>query len=183
MTILSPPGVTLRLATTADSHCLSALATQVFLDTYATEGIRPWLAREVHEHLSPSAVETLLATPSSTFVVAQRSEHLIAFAQLTEGSSHSLVTCKRPAELGRLYVQSPFLGKGIGKFILQHAEALAASRGTSTLWLTAWVGNIRALGFYSRQGYEDHGSSDYTFEEESFENRVLAKNLPQRVES
>ena len=42
----SPP-VRLRPARPDDALCLSVLTMQVFLDTYATEGIRPSLAREV----------------------------------------------------------------------------------------------------------------------------------------
>ena len=183
MSAVSSAELSFRLATPADSLCLSALATQVFLDTYAIEGIRPWLAREVEAHFSPHALDTLLAKPNSTFIIAQRSEHLIAFAQLSEGSFHSLVASQRSTELERLYVQSPFIGKGIGKAVLQRTEALAASRGASTLWLTAWVGNVCALGFYSSQGYKDHGSAAYTFEGESFENRVLSKSVSQRGES
>ena len=37
----------LRAARAADAPCLGVLATQVFLDTYATGGIRPAVAREV----------------------------------------------------------------------------------------------------------------------------------------
>jgi diamine N-acetyltransferase len=39
--------LTLRAATPEDALCLSVLAMQVVLDTYATQGIRPALAREV----------------------------------------------------------------------------------------------------------------------------------------
>jgi ribosomal protein S18 acetylase RimI-like enzyme len=60
---------------------------------------------------------------------------------------------------------------------LAWAEALAAREGASTLWLTAWVGNQRALAFYASQGYEQLGSTDHTFEGEVFENRLFAKAL------
>jgi len=36
-----------RTAVQQDALCLSVLATQVFLDTYAIQGIRPAIAREV----------------------------------------------------------------------------------------------------------------------------------------
>lgn len=39
--------LTLRPAVAADVLCLSVLAMQVFLVTYATQGIRPAIAREV----------------------------------------------------------------------------------------------------------------------------------------
>jgi hypothetical protein len=49
---MPPAKPTDRPAALPDALCLSTLATQVFLDTYATQGIRPAIAREVHHHLS-----------------------------------------------------------------------------------------------------------------------------------
>jgi diamine N-acetyltransferase len=46
------PEVVLRVAGPADAPRIGVLATQVFLDTYATDGIRPSLAREVPHHRS-----------------------------------------------------------------------------------------------------------------------------------
>ncbi|MEO8132440.1 MAG: hypothetical protein ABI831_00440 [Betaproteobacteria bacterium] len=45
------PGIAFRLATDTDALCIGVPATQVFLDTYATDGIRPSLALEVLEQL------------------------------------------------------------------------------------------------------------------------------------
>lgn len=57
--------VLIRPATPADALCLGVLATQVFLDTYATTGIRPALAREVLRAYSTEAFATCLADPQS----------------------------------------------------------------------------------------------------------------------
>ncbi len=168
----------LRLATAADVPCLSALATQVFLETYATSGIRLALAREAESQFSPGAFEARLRQSSNRVVLAERSDHLVAFAELALGARHGLVPSGSAAELSRLYVQSPFLRQGVGRRLLGQAEALALTEGASTLWLTAWVGNQRALAFYASQGYKPLGSTEYTFEGESFENRLFAKALP-----
>jgi len=167
----------LRAATAQDALCIGVLATQVFLDTYATTGIRPSLAREVLEHLSPNAISELLSLPGTSFIVAESSEHMVGFVQLTFGSAQELVASEFPAELDRLYVLGRFSGKGIGKTLLHQAEHLAASRGASTLWLTAWVGNQRALSFYASQGYKDIGATMYAFQGEEYENRVFVKAL------
>ena len=42
-----------RVAQPTDAVCIAALATQVFLDTYATDGLRPDLAREAFAVYSP----------------------------------------------------------------------------------------------------------------------------------
>ena len=169
--------VSFRRAERADALCLSVLATQVFLDTYATDGIRPLLAREVLETLSPDAIGTILAAPSSAVIVAERADHLIAFAQLALGATHALVPNGRATELNRLYVQERFTGHGLGRALLREAEALATAAGASTLWLTAWIGNARALAFYPRLGYRALGATMYEFGGEQFENRLFAKAL------
>ncbi|HEY4596219.1 MAG TPA: GNAT family N-acetyltransferase, partial [Thermoanaerobaculia bacterium] len=98
--------------------------------------------------------------------------------QLTHDQSHAfLPPDTRAAELNRLYVQRPFLGKGIGKELLARAEALATVEGVEALWLFAWTGNAHALRFYEAQGYQDLGGSVYIFEGDTYETRVLLKRL------
>jgi GNAT superfamily N-acetyltransferase len=169
--------VAFRTAVAADALCIGVLATQVFLDTYATGGIRPTLAREVLEQLSTDAVSALLSHPATAFILAESSGHLIGFAQLGFGSTHELVAAESAAKLDRIYVHERFTRKGLGTALLHRAEALAASRAASTLWLTAWAGNHRALAFYASQGYEDLGAIMHLFQEEQHENRVFAKAL------
>ena len=172
------PEITCRMAVQGDALCLSVLATQVFLDTYATQGIRPAIAREARHYLSEEAFAALLADPRRGFLVAERADHLLGFAQLTHGQTHPLLPPgAQAAELSRLYVQRPFLGRGIGKELLARAETLAAAEGAEILWLTAWTGNAHALRFYEAQGYQDVGGSVYTFEGDSYETRVFLKRL------
>lgn len=167
----------LRAGHPDDALCLGVLGTQVFLDTYATGGIRASVAREVLAAFSAPAMARQLADPATRFVVAERDAHLIGFAQLTLGAGHEAAPPGMPAELFRLYVQEPFTGIGLGRRLLRAAEALAAAHGASVVWLTPWAHNRRALGFYAHHGYADHGTTWYRFEHESHENRLLARRL------
>jgi len=171
------PEVTFRRAIPADALCIGVLGMQVFLNTYATTGIRPSIAREVMQSLAPNVVDKVLANPDKTFVLMEVDAHLIGFAEITARASTALVPLSEAAELNRLYVQEPFTGRGLGKALLAEAEAVALAGGASTLWLTAWIGNARALAFYASQGYEPLGSTLFTFEGEQHENRVFAKVL------
>jgi GNAT superfamily N-acetyltransferase len=170
-------GVALRAAAPDDALCLSVLAMQVFLDTYATEGIRPALAREVLAAYSQAVFREAIAGPSSRLVVAEVKGHMVGFAQVTAGAQHEQAPSGVQAELLRLYVQEPFTGAKVGTQLLARAEHLAALAGASVLWLTPWVHNHRALAFYARRGYVDCGLTHFSFEGESHENRVLAKPL------
>jgi GNAT superfamily N-acetyltransferase len=169
--------VSLRVADANDASCIGVAGAQVFLDTYAPDGIRPTLAREVLDHFSTAAIASLLRAPATTFVVAEASGHVLGFVQWTRGATHVLVQADSAVELDRLYVLPRFHGQGIGTLLLRHAETQAATQGTSTLWLTAWVGNHHALAFYARRGYRDLGATIYRFQDEQYENRVLARAL------
>lgn len=172
-----PDTTLLRPARDDDALCIGVLATQVFLDTYATDGVRPALAREVLSHFSTAATTELLAQPDTRFVVAEHGLHLRGFAQLSLGKRHAQVDGSKTAEVVRLYVQRAFQGRGLGRRLLQQAQALAAADGATQLWLTAWVGNPRALDFYAGVGWRDVGGTDYVFEGEAFPNRIFVRDL------
>jgi GNAT superfamily N-acetyltransferase len=175
---MTPGDPTYRPAVATDALCLSVLATQVFLDTYATHGIRPAIAREVRQYLSEKAFAEILSKPKRTILLAEIDGHLIGFAQLTHDQTHERLPPEvRAAEFNRLYVQRPFLGQGIGKALLGRSETLARAEGADFLWLTAWTGNAHALRFYEAQGYQDVGASVYTFENDTYETRLLLKPL------
>lgn len=168
----------LRPATAADITSLGALAIQTYLDTYATEGIRPALAREVLARFAEPAVQGWLQHPGSRVVVAERADHLIGFAHTTLDVQQPLARARHAAELERLYVQQPFAAQGVGSRLIEDAEAAAAASGADLLWLSCWVHNLRALRFYAKHRYEDLGNTWYRVEGEQHENRVLAKPLP-----
>jgi ribosomal protein S18 acetylase RimI-like enzyme len=168
---------TLRPAASADALCLAVLAIQVFLDTYATQGIRPALAREVLSTYSEAAFLAAITDPGTRIVVAELTGHLVGFAQITLGAVHESAPTGTQSELLRLYVQEPFTGQQLGTRLLNASEMLAADNGASVLWLTPWVHNVRALNFYARRGYQDYGLTYFSFEGETHENRLYAKRL------
>jgi diamine N-acetyltransferase len=176
---MSPTQPTLRLATPDDALCLGVLGLQVFLDTYATGGIRPTVAREVLSQFSTQSMAQLLRRPNGWLCVAELDGHLVGFAQLGLGVPQERVVAVQPAELERLYVQEPFTRQGLGSALIRRCEQAAAERGADVLWLSPWVHNTRAIAFYAHHGYTDLGATWYHFENERHENRVLAKPLRQ----
>ena len=169
--------ISLRAAVPGDALCLSVLAMQVFLDTYATRGIRAAIAREVLQNYSEAAFLQAIEDSRTLLCLAEHAGHLVGFAQTTLQTEHALAPSGSQAELLRLYVQEPFTGRHIGSRLLAQAERSAADAGASVLWLTSWVHNHRARAFYARRGYLDFGLTHYVFEGEAHENRVCGKSL------
>jgi diamine N-acetyltransferase len=176
-TTLSMSDILYRPAVADDALCLGVLSTQVFLDTYATQGVRAAHAREVLAKHSVAAYDTLLADARITILVAECAGHLVGFSQVENGSGHAMVPEAAASELQRLYVQEPFTGRGVGRDLLRHAEKAAVVCGADTVWLTAWTGNARALQFYPRRGYGELGTTVYTIDGEDHPNRLFGKRI------
>ena len=173
-----PPEFVCRAARPADALCLSVLATQVFLDTYATGGVNLDLAREATGVYSAAAFSRRLDDAGVEITVVERGDCLVGFLDLCFKTGSPLpLPFSRGAEVVRLYVQAPFQARGIGRHLMGLAEARAVARQLDGVWLTAWAGNTRALAFYAALGYRDVGETPYIIEGQAYENRVFAKPL------
>ncbi len=163
--------------------CIAVLAMQVFLDTYATEGVRQDLAEEALTQYSPDQFERRLSDENLSFIVAEIGEGVVGFAELnTRPSSPPMQgSAYEGLELVRLYIQPSAQRAGLGRRLLHESELLCERAGSAVLWLTAWSGNTRAVSFYKAMGFDDVGASTYTFQEKSYANRVLVKAVGRTV--
>jgi diamine N-acetyltransferase len=162
-----------RLGVAEDAGRLAVLATQVWLHTYATDGISPEIAAYVLAHLTPAQYAQLLRDASTHVLVALHAHHVVGLAVVrfdTPCPDHPDLA----VELQTLYVQEHFLGQGVGSLLLAAAEALARSRANSRLWLTVNATNRRAIAFYDRKGYAQVGTAYFVLGAERYENHVLA---------
>jgi diamine N-acetyltransferase len=165
--------VAVRFGEATDAACLAALASQVWLHTYARSGIRPTIARYIHEHLSPAAFRHQLRRADAFTLVAEVDGHLVGYA-LTELGKVCFARSPAFTQLDKLYVQEYFVGTGIGRALLAEVRAEASRRaGSSALWLTVNSQNQPARDFYARRGFSDIGATNFDLYGEQHENRIL----------
>ncbi len=167
----------LRCAAPEDAVTIAALAVQVFLDTYATEGVRPDLAVEAFTEYSTEAFANRLHEPKRRFFLAEQATGLVGFAEIQVAPLSAPAGAVVGAKLVRLYVQPRFQRHGIGWRLLQEAERVAVAAALGSVWLTAWEGNHRAHRFYATRGYRDVGATTYAFQGNSYGNRVFVKQF------
>lgn len=164
--------ILIRAGRPADAALLAALATQVFLHTYATQGISDAIAKHVLAEFTPAKFQSWLASDAAAVLVAEKNAHLVGYARLAFGA-----VCPVPgagtAELSTLYVQEHFTGRGVGAALLAQAQALALQRTQLPLWLTVNAQNLRAIAFYAAQGCSTIGTAQFVLGGVSHPNHVL----------
>jgi ribosomal protein S18 acetylase RimI-like enzyme len=162
----------IRHAQPEDAPRIAVLAAQVWLHTYATQGVSSVIADYVLAELTPQAFAAKLANPATTVLVAERDAHLLGLAVIQSGA-----TCANdPAatvELATLYVQAHCKGQGVGSRLLLEARAVAASNAGSRLWLTVNAQNDAAIGFYAHHNFHRVGTADFVLGGVAHENLVM----------
>jgi len=160
----------IRFGELADKENLSALAIQVWLHTYATKGISSVISSYVLSEFTPRRFAELLSATSSALFVAEQDANLVGYAVVTADIP---VSSAARAELATLYVQEPFIGKGIGALLLKQAERWALEHTGTPIWLKANSQNGRAIAFYAKHGYKKVGVTFFKLGNDEFENLVL----------
>ncbi|WP_229310453.1 GNAT family N-acetyltransferase [Leadbetterella byssophila] len=68
-------------------------------------------------------------------------------------------------------------GKRYGQLLYEKAIEEAKSRGITKLWLGVWEENVKALGFYQRNGFETFGSHIFTLGKHPQVDLLMKKQL------
>jgi len=165
-------GLGIRSGRSEDASLLAVLATQVWLHTYATDGINGDIAQYVLSELTPERYLVILSEPATHLFVAEHNECLVGLAVVKFGAQCP-TGARSAVELQTLYVQEHFIGRGVGKALLQAAETKAREQSGSALWLTVNAKNARAIAFYEHQGYSKIGTTYFVLGEGRYENHVL----------
>lgn len=173
----SPPSFRVRPAIAADAPALAALSIQVWLATYATEGVSDLLARYVLEQFTPAAFTGWMDDAGTGLIVAEADGHLLGYARLGfDAPQPPPLSSVAGTELCTLYVQEPFTRSGVGSALLDEACATARERtGSDAMWLTVNARNERACGFYRKHGFVRRGTTWFVLGEGRHENLVLAR--------
>ena len=175
---MTTPDCRIRIATSEDAPCVAALATHVFMDTYATDGMRTDLAGEAFDGYSVGVFASLLASPHETAIhVAEADGHMLGFVEAGAAGTPPAPGADAGTEIRKLYVHPRFHRRGIGRALLDAVRRCARHDGLPLVWLTAWSGNANALGFYARLGFDDVGATVHEIDGHAYENRVLVERL------
>ena len=137
-------GITTRAATIADADAVCAVLRLAILETCADDHhhdqaiLDAWLGNK-----HPAQVAAWIAAPANQMLVAQVAEQIVGVALINQAG-----------KLALCHVLPAAQRQGVGKSLLDAAEAQARSWGVSTVRIH---GTTNSRGFYARYGYLDAG--------------------------
>jgi ribosomal protein S18 acetylase RimI-like enzyme len=161
-----------RTAKYEDRMNIAALMIQVWLHTYATDGLRNSISRYVLTEFTPERIGQSISNDDRLYLVAEINDHIVGVAVLDRHRVCPATNLAMP-ELQKLYVLEHFTKRGIGSLLLESAKKRCRELALPTMWLTVQPQNARAVDFYKKKNFYHVGTTDFVLENELHENYVL----------
>jgi GNAT superfamily N-acetyltransferase len=152
---------TIRIIKADLSHAnlLSKLGAVTFSETFAHQNNPDDFNNYLQKSFNNEQIEKELNESGSTFLIAYYGAELGGYMRLRESDElQDKFPGKRLLELQRIYSLKNFIGKGIGKGLLNFAINFAKENGFDILWLGVWEHNHHANQFYKHFGFESFDS-------------------------
>jgi ribosomal protein S18 acetylase RimI-like enzyme len=162
----------IRPAEPEDVPNLTVLKQQVWIATYATEGIRTEFSRYVLDEFTEENTRRQTGDEQKLVLLAEMNDHLLGCIELSFNEVCPVEAVSGP-EIAVLYVLERFCGKGIGKALLDQVVIKLKNAGYTNVWLTVYYKNENALGFYKRQNFTEIGKTWFNLGGNQYENKVL----------
>lgn len=153
----------------SDSLDLAALFLQVWLHTYATQGLRTSISHYALSTFTEHYFQQVLNNSACETWVYIKQDHLVGFIVADLKSYFNDKT--NGYEVTTLYVSEHFQGQGIGRQLL---EQIKIQHGLP-YWLSTWVNNYQAITFYDKLGLKVIGEINFDLDGELHENHVFSK--------
>ncbi len=148
---------TIRYASAADAPALSELGARTFRATYADGNDAHFVEAYVADHYSTAIQLAELGDDRLIYLVAELDGQLAGFVLLRTDQWHPDVHGSSPIRLARIYMDTSYLGVGLGSALMERCIEECRLRGHDLLWLGVWERNERAIAFYERWGFSSVG--------------------------
>lgn len=115
-------------------------------------------AATAHEP-SPADVNryaVLIAEATALVLRAQSNDDTVGFLAMRR-DAHAAVASRDPVQLWQIYVAPAYHGSGAAARLMDAAIDRMRKRGHDVVWLGVSEGNVRAISFYRKHGFQPVG--------------------------
>jgi len=164
--------INIRKVRLSDACNLTVLKQQVWIATYATEGIRLEFSQYVLDAFTVKHSEQAIEDKARSILIAEQDNHLIGCVEIDHQATCPNKSINGP-EITVLYVLERFCGQAIGQQLLDAALQHVKAMKEDTCWLTVFHGNERAIRFYEKNAFKRRGATIFEMDGNHYENFIM----------
>lgn len=153
--------VRVEIGSLSDTQTLVDIGVKTFYDTFASSNTPEDMKLYLDKNFNLQQLTLELEDKLNTFLMAKIGESVVGYAKLRRIESPKELNEKNSIELERIYSGKEYLGKGIGKKLLDTCLKIGKDEGYKVIWLGVWEHNPRAIAFYEKCGFEKFASHPF----------------------
>lgn len=146
--------ITVRRATSKDAELIADMSRQTFYDAFARDNTKEDMDKFMNEQFTKDLLMKEVGAERNIFLLAYEGEDPVGYVRMRENNIPPELGTDRAIELARIYAVQSAIGKGVGRVLMQNCIDIAMKKNYHVIWLGVWEHNQRAIGFYTRWGFE-----------------------------
>ena len=173
--------VSIRGGRREDAEPLSVFAARIFHESFAADNDPADMLAYMAIAFSAAQQARELADPANTYLIAESEGAIVGYALLRSGDDAPDGVAERPSvEIVRFYVDRAWHGSGLATRLMEAALVEARAKRARGVWLGVWEHNVRAVRFYTKQGFRDVGSHTFVLGSDVQTDRVMFREVTER---
>ncbi|AYL95881.1 GNAT family N-acetyltransferase [Mucilaginibacter celer] len=169
--------IIIKKLTLVDAETLLAFSRDTFFDFFAAANKPEDMEAYASTAFTLSKIEAELNNPDSCFFFAMLNDEIAGYLKLNYRSAQTEFRDPASLEVERIYVSRQHHGKKIGHRLLDFALNEASGQNLQYVWLGVWEHNQKAIGFYTRHGFEPFGSHEFLLGTDRQTDLLMKKSL------
>jgi len=145
--------ISIRTASPSDGPMLTELGSRTFYETFMPFNSKSDMQLYLEKNFTEAVVANEFREPGTTFLVAEAGETIVGYAKIRTLVRPDELDATHPIEIERIYSIKEYLGKGVGKQLMEACLNLAKQNSHDVVWLGVWENNPRAISFYQKYGF------------------------------
>lgn len=160
-----------------DLPLLQEISRQTFTETFFEHNTPENMKKYLEERFSEKKLSAELSNPESEFYFALCENRVIGYLKLNTGAAQTEPLSGNVLEIERIYVLKEFHGKNAGLILFEKALQRGAERKSEYIWLGVWEKNLRAIRFYTKNGFIESGRHIFRLGDEEQTDIIMKRIL------
>ncbi|HEX5002177.1 MAG TPA: GNAT family N-acetyltransferase [Bacteroidia bacterium] len=169
--------IVINVAEKADYKLLADLGRRAFEEAFGRFNDPGDLQTYLDLAFHPETIRSQLQNPLYTFLLATWDEEPVGYAKLFRGECPEPVRVKSCIQLERIYALQSYVGRKVGKSLMEHCVEIAKAEHFERIWLTVWQQNEVAITFYKKWHFEVVGTKKFTIGKEINDDYIMSLDV------
>jgi ribosomal protein S18 acetylase RimI-like enzyme len=166
-----------RQAGSIDAQLIHQLGNMTFRDAFGIHNTPENMNAYLEKNFALTTIKDELDDPANVFLIADHYDRAVGYAKLRMGKIPPQLANETAIEIERIYAVKEYVGRKVGKKLMEACLRYGREHGFSQVWLGVWEHNMRAITFYEQWGFRKFGAHEFILGRDKQTDWLMAKVL------